>query len=151
MTGYGTTELFETPDPQYTEEERANLDLIRRYRVAKVSERGPFWAPGFVRHRAGFKNIGELWGGPGGMDDDSIADRDHVFLDLTAKGDKVWGIWRVTGTHAGSLYGIPATGRPIDVIEVGLWRCEDGLIAEAWYFGDDLGLLRQLEVDLPSR
>jgi hypothetical protein len=144
------TSLFDSPGCTFTEEEQRNLDLIRRYRAAKVSERGPFWAPGFVRHRAGFKNIAELWGGPGGMDDASMADRENVLLDLTAKGDRVWGIWRVVGTHTGTLYGIPATGRHIDVIEVGLWRCEDGLIAEAWYFGDDLGLIRQLGVSIPS-
>ena len=49
----------------------------------------------------------------------------------------------MVGTHTGSLYGIPATGRHIDVIEVGLWRVEDGVIAEAWYFGDELGLLER--------
>lgn len=142
--------LFAAPACEFTEEEQRNLDLIRRYRAAKVSERRPFWAPGFVRHRAGFKNIAELWGGPGGMDDDSMQDRENILLDLTAKGDRVWGIWRVVGTHTGTLYGIPATHRHLDVIEVGLWRCEDGLIAEAWYFGDDLGLIRQLGVAIPT-
>jgi predicted ester cyclase len=80
------------------------------------------------------------------MTDESVADRRNVLLELTAKDDKVWGIWKVTGTHTGSIYGIPATGKPIDVIEVGLWRIADGLIAEAWYFGDELGLLRQLDL-----
>lgn len=145
-----TPSIFDAPQPTYTDEERANLDLVRRYRAAKPSERGPFWSPDFVRHRAGFKNIAELWGGPGGMDDASMLDRENVLIELTAKGDKVWGIWRVVGTHTGTLYGIPATHRPIDVIEVGLWRCQDGLIVEAWYFGDDLGLVRQLGVDLPA-
>lgn len=138
--------LFGSNDCRCTPEEAANLELVRRYRAARVSERGPFLAPGFKRHRAGFQHIGELWGheGPGGMDDHSMEDRENVLLELTAKGDKVWGIWRVVGHHTGSFYGIPATGKPVDVIEVGLWRIEDGLIAEAWYFGDELGLLRQL-------
>jgi hypothetical protein len=25
-----------------------------------------------------------------------------------------------------------------------MWRIEDGLIAEGWFFGDELGLLRQI-------
>lgn len=141
--------LFDAPSPTYTEQELANLDLVRRYRAARASERAPFLAPDFVRHRAGFKNIAELWGGPGGMDDQSMLDRENVLIDLTAKDDRVWGIWRVVGTHTGTLYGIPATQRHVDVVEVGLWRCENGLIAEAWYFGDDLALVRQLGVDLP--
>jgi predicted ester cyclase len=84
------------------------------------------------------------------MDDDSMRDRQNILLDLTAKNDKVWGIFRVVGTHTGPLYGIPETGRHIDVIEVGLWRVEDGLITEAWYFGDELGLLRALGLNPPD-
>jgi len=142
--------IFESSTCEFTEEEQRNLEVVRGYRAAKVSERAPFMHPDFERLRAGFKNIGELWGGPGGMNDESIPDRENILLELTAKGDRVWGIWRVVGTHGGSLYGIPATGRRVDAIEVGLWRLEDGLIREAWYFGDDLGLIRQLGVEIPS-
>jgi len=134
-----------------TEQEAANLDLVTRYRAAKVSERGPFFAPDFRRHRAGFSHIGELFGmvGSAGLNDESIADRQNILIELTAKDDKVWGIFRIVGTHTGTAYGIPATGKPIDTIEVALWRVEDGLIKEAWYFGDELGLLRQLGVAPP--
>lgn len=117
-----------------------------------MSDRGPFLSPGFVRHRAGFTHIGELWNhdGPGGMNDDSMPDRRNILIELTAKEDKVWGIFRVVGTHTGSIYGIPPTGRHVDVVEVALWRVENGQIAEAWYFGDELGLLRQLGVNPPE-
>jgi hypothetical protein len=146
------TTLFGTTKCTCTEEEAKALAVVAAYRVAKVSERAPFLAPGFKRHRGGFSHIGELWEhqGPGGMDDDSMRDRRNILLDLTAKNDKVWGIFRVVGTHTGSLYGIPETGRHIDVIEVGLWRVEDGLIDEAWYFGDELGLLRALGLNPPD-
>lgn len=135
-----------------TEQEAEALAVVAAYRAAKVSDREPFLAPDFRRHRAGFTHIGELWRheGPGGMDDESIRDRQNVLLELTAKDDKVWGIFRVIGTHTGSIYGIPATGRHVDVVEVGLWRVEDGLIAEAWYFGDELGMLRALGVSPPD-
>lgn len=135
-----------------TEQEAAALALVAGYRAARVSERGPFLAPNFRRHRAGFTHIGELFGhaGGGGMDDESIRDRQNILLDLTAKDDKVWGIFRVVGTHTGSIYGIPPTGRHVDVIEVGLWRVEDGLIVEAWYFGDELGMLRAVAQNPPD-
>lgn len=134
-----------------TEQEAANLDLVTRYRAAAVSERGPFLADDFVRHRAGFPHIGALFGmeGSAGMNDESIADRANVLIELTAKDDKVWGIFRIVGTHTGSIYGIPATGKPVDTIEVALWRVEGDVIKEAWYFGDELGLLRQLDVAPP--
>lgn len=144
--------LFGSTACTCTEQEAEALAVVAAYRVAKVSERAPYLAPDFERHRAGFTHIGELWAheGPGGMNDDSMRDRENVLLDLTAKNDKVWGIFRVVGTHTGSLYGIPKTGRHIDVIEVGLWRVREGLIAEAWYFGDELGLLRALALNPPD-
>ena len=144
--------LFGSTACTCTEQEAEALAVVAAYRVAKVSERAPYLAPDFTRHRAGFTHIGELWAheGPGGMNDDSMRDRENVLLDLTAKNDKVWGIFRVVGTHTGSLYGIPKTGRHIDVIEVGLWRVREGLIAEAWYFGDELGLLRALGLNPPD-
>jgi hypothetical protein len=144
--------LFGSNECTCTEQEAEALAVVAGYRVAKVSERGPFLAPNFKRHRAGFTHIGDLWEhrGPGGMDDESVRDRQNILIELTAKDDKVWGIFRVVGTHTGSLYGIPPTDRPIDVIEVGLWRVEDGVIAEAWYFGDELGLLRAIGLNPPD-
>lgn len=144
--------MFGSAECNCTEEEAAALAVVAAYRAARVSERAPFLAPDFRRHRAGFTHIGELWQheGSGGMNDESIRDRQNILLELTAKDDKVWGIFRVVGTHTGSLYGIPATGRYVDVIEVALWRVENGQIAEAWYFGDELGMLRALGVNPPD-
>jgi predicted ester cyclase len=151
MKNHQHISLFGPATCTCTEQEAANLELVTRYRAAKVSERSPFLAPGFVRHRAGFSHIGEMFGleGSAGMNDDSIADRQNILIELTAKDDKVWGIFRIVGTHTGTVYGIPATGKPINVIEAALWRVEGGLIQEAWYFGDELGLLRQLDVKNP--
>jgi hypothetical protein len=143
MVEHEHVSLFGPVSCTCSETEAANLALVTAYRAAKVSGRGPFLAPNYRRHRAGFAHIGELRG-EGGMTDESILDRENVLLELSAQGDRVFGIWRVVGTHTGSIYGLAPTGQPVDVLEVGLWRIEDGLIAEAWYFGDELGLLRQL-------
>lgn len=144
--------MFGSGECTCTEEEAKALAVVAAYRVAKVSERGPYLSPDFKRHRAGFTHIGELWEhqGAGGMNDESMRDRENILLELTAKDDKVWGIFRVVGTHTGPLYGIPATGRHIDVIEVGLWRVEGGVIVEAWYFGDELGMLRAVGLNPPD-
>lgn len=144
--------MFGSGECTCTEQEAEALAVVAAYRAADVAGRTPYLAPDFHRHRAGFTHIGELWehDGPGGMNDESINDRENILIELTAKDDKVWGIFRVVGTHTGSVYGIPATGRHIDVIEVGLWRVEDGVIAEAWYFGDELGMLRAMGIDPPA-
>lgn len=144
--------MFGSNECTCTEQEAEALAVVAAYRAAKVSERAPYLSSNFKRHRGGFTHIGELWehDGPGGMDDNSMRDRQNILLELTAKDDKVWGIFRVVGTHTGSLYGIPETRRHIDVVEVGLWRVEDGVIAEAWYFGDELGMLRALGLNPPN-
>lgn len=144
--------MFGSNECTCSEQEAEALAVVAAYRAARVSERKPFLADDFKRHRAGFTHLGELWDhqGPHGMDDESMRDRENILLELTAKNDKVWGIFRVVGTHTGSLYGIPETGRHIDVVEVALWRVENGLIAEAWYFGDELGLLRDVGLNPPD-
>jgi SnoaL-like polyketide cyclase len=62
------------------------------------------------------------------------------------QGDRVWAVWSLTATHSGPPYGSPATGNKIDITEVAIWRFEDGLVAEHWYFADEFAMLRQLGV-----
>lgn len=142
--------LFGDEECRCTPEEAANLALVRAYRAAKVADRSQYRAADFRRHRAGFQHIGDLHG-VHSHGDDSIADRENVVLEMTAKGDKVWAIWRVVGHHTGDLYGLEATQKPIDVIEAGLWRIDGGLIREAWFFGDELALLQQLGMYPPGQ
>jgi steroid delta-isomerase-like uncharacterized protein len=64
-----------------------------------------------------------------------------------AEGDLVvtWGTFG--GTHNGPLEGIPATGRPVRVKDVDLWRVENGKLAETWSHLDQPGLMMQLGVN----
>ena len=135
------------PEPVYTPEEAVNLELIRTLRAAPLHERRLFLQPDAVVHRNGMYSLGVMSGtGMSGYQPDSILDRVDVIQDIIAKGDRVWAVWSLTGTHTGTLYGFSATGRPIDITEMAIWRIKDGLVAEHWYFADDLTLLRQLGV-----
>jgi hypothetical protein len=78
-----------------------------------------------------------------GYDASTCSDRVDTIEDLIAKDDRVWAVWTMRGTHTGQLFGIPATGQPIEILEAGIWRLVDGLVIEAWFFGDELRLLRQ--------
>ena len=81
----------------------------------------------------------------------AIPDRvDHI-ESIVAEGEHVGMRWRVKGTHEGNLFGIPATGRPIDIQSIGVFRCENGLIAQAWFMADEIALLKQLGTGLPRR
>ena len=68
-----------------------------------------------------------------GYDASSCSDRVDTIEDLIAKDDRVWAVWTMRGTHTGQLFGIPPTGKPIEILEVGIWRLADGLVIEAWF------------------
>jgi hypothetical protein len=132
-------------DPTLTEQERANIELVLRFRALLFVERAAYTVPGFRPSRFGMAGLAEVSTRPGpGYTAESVPDREDEMLSLIAHGDRVWATWMIRGTHKGWLYGIPATGRRIDVLEMGQWRIEDGLIAEAWFCVDELALARQL-------
>ena len=52
----------------------------------------------------------------------------------------------IRGTHEGDLFGIPATGRPIEFMAIDIHRLENGQIVETWHIEDFLSVLFQLGV-----
>jgi len=81
----------------------------------------------------------------------ALPDRVDVMEQVIADGDRVGLLFRVTGTHTGNFFGIPPTGKRIDVYEVALLRIIDGRMVEGWYMMDEAELLRQLGAKLPPR
>lgn len=81
----------------------------------------------------------------------ALPDRVDVMEQVIADGDRVGLLFRVTGTHTGNFFGIPATGKRIDVYEVALLRIVNGQMVEGWYMMDEAELLRQLGAKLPPR
>jgi len=74
----------------------------------------------------------------------------HVTTDLlVAEGDKVTKVWTVNGTSKGDFMGILATGKPIVLKGIEVFRIADGKIAELWVSMDNLGMLQQLGVIPP--
>jgi hypothetical protein len=67
--------------------------------------------------------------------------------EVAAEGDRVAGRFSLRGTHRGPLFGIPATGRPVDVGVMVIVRFDAaGKWVEDWACWDQLGLLQQLGV-----
>ena len=52
--------------------------------------------------------------------------------DLVISGDRVVGRFTYRGTHTGDLVGIPATGKPVEMRSIDIWRVQDGMFAEHW-------------------
>jgi steroid delta-isomerase-like uncharacterized protein len=64
--------------------------------------------------------------------------------DMIAEADKVAVRMTQSGTHTGSVRGIPPTGKRFSVDYVHWFRLEDGKVAEMWAVRDDLSRLEQL-------
>ena len=71
---------------------------------------------------------------------------DVVFTikDVFGQGDKLVKHWNFKGTHTGVFFGIPATGKKVDIDGVTLVRMSDGKIAEERDFFDNLEFSQQL-------
>lgn len=71
---------------------------------------------------------------------------DVVFTikDVFGQGDKLVKHWNFKGTHTGVFFGIPATGRKVDIDGVTLVRMSNGKIAEERDFFDNLEFSQQL-------
>lgn len=139
--------------PQYTTEEQRNLELILTLRSVPFDERRRFMHPRLRYHRAGMAGLAELSGhlDGTGYTADSVSDRIDAIEDIVAKDDRVWAVWTLRGRHTGELFGIPATGRTIEIVEMGIWRIEDGLVIESWFFADEFQLLRQLGFEITTK
>ena len=72
---------------------------------------------------------------------------DIVFGD----GDRVVLSYMVTGTHTGTpLFGVPASGRPLTISGINIFRIKDGKITERWGLVDNAGLMQQLRAKQPA-
>ena len=64
--------------------------------------------------------------------------------DMVAEGDKVAARFMMRGTHHGTFFGVPPTGKPIKVQAINFYRLNDGQIVEEHGQPDMLGLLQQI-------
>ena len=104
------------------------------------------FAPGFVNHDPN----------PGAVDDldgfkewvvrwrSAFPDIHVEIHDLVAEEDGVGARLTATGTHRGEFLGIPATGIPVTMKIINLYRLDGGRIAEVYRSYDLLGLGQQL-------
>jgi len=74
----------------------------------------------------------------------AFPDISRTIEDLIAEDDKVVARTSLRGTHLGDFLEIPATGRPIQITALAVYRIADGRIAEAWIEADFIGLMSQI-------
>ena len=135
--------MAEAPD---TLAHRFHMDLFKKGDLAVADE---ILAADFVNHGAGLPP--ELATGPEGAKRFAQAIRagfgDEVNIsheDVIVHGDRVVIRWTSWGTHKGDLLGVPATGKPVKITGIDIFRVKDGKLAELWQNWDQLQMLQQV-------
>ena len=78
-----------------------------------------------------------------------FSDMTITYLDVFGQGNKIVKHWRFEGTHTGSFFGIPASGKMVNITGVTLVEMKDGKIAKEENFLDNLAFYQQLGI-LPT-
>ncbi len=73
-----------------------------------------------------------------------FSDVEFTMVDVFGQGDKIVKHWKFKGTHSGDFFGIPATGRSVDVEGTTLVKMKDGKIAQEQDFMDNMAFMSQL-------
>jgi len=66
--------------------------------------------------------------------------------DMIAENDKVVSRFTARGVHKGDFMGLPATGKPITMTGIEIFRIKDGKITEIWAEANLFGLMQQLGI-----
>jgi steroid delta-isomerase-like uncharacterized protein len=119
-------------------------DLWKNRNLAAADE---LFAPNAPNH---IPIVPDLPAGPAGAK--TLASLFHMaFPDLKvsvdrvhAMGDRVAGRLFEEGTHQGEFLGVGASGKAVDFTKIGLFRIENGKIAESWYEFDSLRVMQQI-------
>ncbi len=93
--------------------------------------------PGAADSREGLRQASALYRA-------ALPDWRSVVDVLVAEGDIVVERFTASGTHQGTLMGVPATGQTLVLQGMQMFRIEHGKIVERWGRLDELALLRQL-------
>ncbi len=141
--------------------EERNKSVVRQIKESQILPneaeiQAKLLSPNYDRQRGGFANLGgnargQGFPSPGKHLRGAIPDRTDTILELVAEGDRVGMLFKVKGTHRANFFGIPKTGRSLDVYELGMYKLKDGQITEGRFMADETAVLVQLRAKFPSR
>ena len=109
-----------------------------------------------LSHLDAFLALDFMSAGPGGrMDREAHAaalaaslaalpDLRLIVEEQIAEDDAVVTRWSATGTHLGSLFGVPPTGKQVTASAIHIHHLRDGRIVDQWEQFDAFGVLGQL-------
>lgn len=89
---------------------------------------------GLIRHVTEFRRI--------------LPDLEVDIERIIASDNEVVGLWRVRGTHRRNLFGVQATGKPLDYRNASFFRVRDGWITDYTGVWGALDAVRQMGVSI---
>jgi len=148
-------------DPARTGELARNVAVALRFKKSQGTPEMPqvekeVLAPNYDRVRGGNLHLAanardEDFIHPGLYLRQALPDRVDVIERVIADGDRVGLLFRVTATHTGGFFGVPPSGRRLDVYEIALLKLANGQMVEGWFMMDEAELLLQMGATLPKR
>ncbi len=115
-------------------------DMNRIDEIFNEDVRHEQFLAGWPTGREGFKMLVGFWR-------EAFPDIHEDAIDLVAEGNTVMSRFRLRGTHKGDFYGIPGTGRKVDICGAEWFKFdENGKVTDYLYHEDTLGLFFQLGV-----
>ncbi|RZJ69143.1 ester cyclase [Flavobacterium sp.] len=75
-----------------------------------------------------------------------FSDVKFTIIDAYGQDDRIVKHWRFEGKHTGLFFGIPATGKSVDIEGVTLVKMKNGKIAQEQDFVDNLEFMNQLGI-----
>jgi predicted ester cyclase len=112
-----------------------DLGAIDRYFSPALVDHTP--TPGIPPNREGARMIFRAMF-------EAVPDLSVEIRDQAADGNKVWNYKTVSGTHKGTLFGVPATGNQFSFDVIDIYAFADGQLTEHWIVMDNLSLMQQL-------
>jgi steroid delta-isomerase-like uncharacterized protein len=113
-----------------------NLDVVDELAAPSLVVRYPP-IPEVIRGSREFRHV--LAGFRSAFPDSALRVEEEI-----AEGEKVVVRWSFSGTHKGSLLGLPATGRKVTWTGITIYRIVDGRVVEEQGEEDFLGFFRQV-------
>lgn len=76
----------------------------------------------------------------------AMPDFHDQMIQVTAEGDRVYYLGRMTGTHSAPYLQHPASGNKVNVLGISGFRLENGMVVERWGIYDVMGMMRQMGI-----
>jgi steroid delta-isomerase-like uncharacterized protein len=115
---------------------KGNLDIIDELAAPSISVQYPVM-PQVIQGSKRFRRVMEGFRS-------AFPDSDLQIEEEIAEDNKVVICWIFSGTHQGSLLGIPATGKKVRWTGITIYRIADGKVLEERGEEDFLGFFRQI-------